>query len=213
MAFLLGLILLLPGCATKISKDNSDKPYIPRIPTASPIETISKSDIAEIADGVIFGKVDFRGLLKVDYVKLNIIDERDPQKHYELVFSGGDQYSPSGWDARPVDPHYFFLELPAGRYRISTISIPVGTAVAAEQANISFEVEKGTVIYLGTLRVTGTNQKIRFGGVPLLRPGFEYRVEIADERETAIAKFKNRYPGVNRNVQVKLMKDVLFQAF
>ena len=164
-------------------------------------------------DGIIFGKADFRGVLKVEYVKLNIIDEENPQKQYELLFGDRDENNAPTWDARPVEPHYFFLELPVGKYRITTISIPVGTTLATESTDISFTVEKETVIYLGTLRVTGTDQKIRFGGVPLLRPGFEYKVEILNEKEDAIDKFKTRYPLLQRDIQVKLMRAMRIETF
>jgi hypothetical protein len=85
--------------------------------------------------------------------------------------------------------------------------------LATENADISFTVGKGTVIYLGTLRVIGTDQKIRFGGVPLLRPGFEYRVEILNEKDEALVKFKNKYPDLKREIQVNLMKAMRFQSF
>lgn len=203
-------MFVFSGCATAPHAQKIEsKPQV-----ASSIEElkpgiskeISTADDMGIADGIIFGKVDFRGVLKVEYVKMNIVDVKDPQKQYDLLFG-------EAQDARPIEPHYFFWELPEGHYRITTISIPVGTTLAAEKTDISFEVEKDTVIYLGTLRVTGTDQKIRFGGVPLLRPGFEYRVEIINENENAIAKFKKQYPGVDRDIQIKLMKAVRFQTF
>ena len=78
---------------------------------------------------------------------------------------------------------------------------------------IDFTKEKETVIYLGTLMVTGTDQKIRFGGVPFLRPGFEYKVEILDEKDEAIGKFKARYPSFQRDIQVKLMEALRIHAF
>ena len=216
---LLPVLCVLAGCASTSSSKKiiaSDVPLNenvtinPVAPSVVPVKTAVK---APVLDGIIFGKADFRGVLKVEYVKLNIVDEENPEKQYELLFGERDENNAPTWDARPSEPHYFFLELPAGRYRITTISIPVGTTLATESTDISFTVEKETVIYLGTLRVTGTDQKIRFGGVPLLRPGFEYRVEILNEKEEAIRRFKIKYPDIQRDIQVKLMMAMRIQAF
>ena len=217
--FILLAACVLVGCASTsslkkiIASDGALDKNVVTSPGVSGEFSIKTTVKAPIFDGIIFGKADFRGLLKVEYVKLNIVDEDNPEKQYELLFGERDDNNAPTWDARPIEPHYFFLELLAGRYRITTISIPVGTTLATESADISFVVEKETVIYLGTLRVTGTDQKIRFGGVPLLRPGFGYRVEILDEKEEAIRKFKIKYPDIQRDIQVKLMRAMRIQAF
>jgi hypothetical protein len=161
-----------------------------------------------VVDGVIFGKADFRGVLKVGYVKLMIVDEAEPEKTYELFF--GDR---TGETDSSVQPHYFFLELPASKYRITSISIPVGTTLATEKIDISFTVEKASLIYLGTLRVTGTDQRIRFGAVPLIRPGFDYKVEILNEQNEAVKEFHNRYPQIRRDIEVKLMRNLRIQVY
>lgn len=213
------VIILLGGCETPASlkKSSIAQPPVQKsqginttsLPANNNRQTVKSKNV----DGIIFGKADFRGILKVEYVKLNIVDEDNPQKHYELLFGERDENNEPRWDARPLEPHYFFLELPAGHYRITTISIPVGTTLATENADIAFTVQKETVIYLGTLRVVGTDQKIRFGGVPFLRPGFEYRVEIINEKEEALITFKNKYPNLDREIQVNLMKAIRFQSF
>lgn len=211
------MVCLLEGCASTPAREVIGKnepikneavipPAVKEPATKSPVKTSR-------FEGIIFGKADFRGILKADYVKLNIIDEGRPEKQYELLFGDRDENNDLTWDANPIEPHYFFLELPAGKYRISSISIPVGTTLATESADIAFIVEKETVIYLGTLQVTGTDQKIRFGWVPLIRPGFDYRVEIINEKEEAINKFKVKYPKLQRDIQVKLMKALRIQAF
>lgn len=215
---LLMTVCVLVGCAstsfkkTFVSTDNLDKNGVTNSGTSSEV-SVKTAVKVPVFDGIIFGKADFRGILKVEYVKLNIVDEDNSEKQYELLFGERDENNAPTWDARPIEPHYFFLELPAGRYRITTISIPVGTTLATESADIAFIVEKETVIYLGTLRVTGTDQKIRFGGVPLLRPGFEYKVDILNEKEEAISKFKMKYPDIQRDIQVKLMRAMRIQAF
>lgn len=214
------LLFLFTGCASV----NSAKKPAPVLPNAPVIQTAvvprssensseKKAVRPSAVGGIIFGKADFRGVLKVEYVKLNIVDESDSKKQYELLFGERDENNSPTWDARPVEPHYFFLELPVGKYKITAISIPVGTTLATENTDIHFTVEKETVIYLGTLMVTGTDQKIRFGGVPFLRPGFEYKVEILDEKDEAIGKFKARYPSFQRDIQVKLMEALRIHAF
>lgn len=213
--FLLFIFALCPGCASV----PPHKQFVPIDATTNPVilpsqdEAISSDVEPFAADGIIFGKADFRGVLKVQYVKLNIVDDEDPQKQYELLFGDRDENNAPVWDARPVEPHYFFLELPVGKYRITAISIPVGTTLATETTDIAFTVERETVIYLGTLRVTGTDQKIRFGGVPLLRPGFEYKVEILNEIQEAVHKFRSKYPTIQREIQVQLMQAMRIQTF
>lgn len=212
--FLFALVFCV-GCATaQLPK----KPNAVETASLSVIQVGAAAEIKPVSNksttpGIIFGKADFRGLLKVQYVKLSIADEDNPEKQYELLFGDRDENNTPVWDARPVEPHYFFLELPVGRYRITAISIPVGTTLATETTDIAFTVERETVIYLGTLRVTGTDQKIRFGGVPLLRPGFAYRVEILNEIEEALHKFRLKYPTMQREIQVQLMRAMQVQTF
>lgn len=203
------------GCSTvRTSKEPDVAQVVPRLaePRGAPLE--AKPAVKKnTPPGIIFGKADFRGLLKVQYVKMNIVDEDNPEKQYELLFGDRDENNAPVWDARPIEPHYFFLELPVGKYRIKAISIPVGTTLATETTDIIFIVERETVIYLGTLRVTGTDQKIRFGGVPLLRPGFAYKVEIINEIDEAVHKFRLKYPSVKREIQVELMRAMRVQTF
>lgn len=218
--FSCGLIFLFvfslcAGCASvpqskqSVPIDATTKPVV----MSSNDEAVNSKVEPFAAVGIIFGKADFRGILKVQYVKLDIVDDEDPQKRYELLFGDRDENNAPVWDARPVEPHYFFLELPVGKYRITAISIPVGTTLATESTDIAFTVERETVIYLGTLRVTGTDQKIRFGGVPLLRPGFEYKVEILNEIQEAVHKFRLKYPSMQREIQVQLMQAMRIQTF
>ncbi len=204
------VVMIFCGCASTGQKNNThamDKKQTSAGHEAKPPVK------GPVADGIIFGKADFQGVLKVEYVKLLIIDENNPGKEYELFFGDRDEPQPLWWQTSSVEPKYFFLELPAGKYRITSISIPVGTTLATEKTDIAFTVEKETVIYLGTLRVTGTDQKIRFGGVPLLRPGFDYKINIANEKEEAIKEFKARYPLIKRDIQVNLMKEMHIQAY
>lgn len=204
------VILICCGCASIQQKNNtypSDRKYTSVFREAKhPVKP-------PVADGIIFGKADFQGVLKVEYVKLLIIDENNPDKKYELFFGDKDEPQLLFGQTSFVEPKYFFLELPASKYKITSISIPVGTTLATEKTDIAFTVEKETVIYLGTLRVTGTDQKIRFGLVPLLSPGFDYKIDIINEKEEAIKEFKGKYPLIKRDVQVSLMKEMRIQAY
>ena len=105
-----------------------------------------------------------------------------------------------------VKPGYFFVDLPPGQYRIKAITIPVGTTLATELMDITFAVTEGKVAYLGTLKVVGVNEKIKLGGVPIIRPGFEYSVYVVDERAEAAVERRGRFPEDPREVVFDLMK-------
>ena len=203
--YLLVIIFLSSGCASALKNPSANRsvPLVKKVQAAK-----AQPEKPAVVGGVIFGKADFRGVLKVEYVKLMIVDEGAPGKTYELFF--GDR---TGDSSASVQPNYFFLELPDGKYRIIAISIPVGTTLATEKTDIAFTVEKGSLIYLGTLRVTGTDQRIRFGAVPLIRPGFDYRVDILNEKEEAVREFRQRYPLIKNAINVQLMQNMRIQAY
>jgi hypothetical protein len=200
------ILVLFSGCAP--AHLNKTFPSNISVPSGKRADTGAPAAKPPALDGVIFGKADFRGVLKVEYVKLMIVDENNPDKTYELFF--GDR---TGETTSLVEPHYFFLELPASKYRITSISIPVGTTLATEKTDIAFDVEKESLIYLGTLRVTGTDQKIRFGAIPIIRPGFDYKVDILNEQDEAVRVFRSRYPKIQRDIQVKLMQNLRIQVY
>ena len=103
-------------------------------------------------------------------------------------------------------PSYFFIELPLGVYAMHWISIPVGTTMADEPMDVVFEVTENRVNYLGTLKVVGIQEQIRLGGIPVIKPGFDYRVRVLDERYAAIKIFHQRYPVEQQPVNVRLMQ-------
>ena len=204
------VVFIFCGCA---SVGHPKSTYTSDKKQTSAVRETKSSVKPPVADGIIFGKADFQGVLKVEYVKLLIVDENDLNKQYELFFGDKDDPQLLFGQASSVVPKYFFLELPASKYKITSISIPVGTTLATEKTDIAFTVEKETVIYLGTLRVIGTDQKIRFGLVPLLRPGFDYKLDIVNEKEEAVKEFKGKYPLIKRDIQVNLMKEMHIQAY
>lgn len=156
--------------------------------------------------GVVFAKTVFEGVLKTSYVKLRFEGEGEDGRNFYLHIEEDPGERSLLWNDKTVKPGYFFIELPAGFYTISSIAIPVGSTLAEEDIHISFEVVPGSVCYIGTLRVVGTKEKIRLGGVPVIKPGFEYEVEVLDEREEGFFAFRSRYPDVPVELCAQLMK-------
>ena len=157
-------------------------------------------------NGVIFAKIIFEGVLEKTYVKLLFEDTGNPENKFQLYIGDPSGQQGLSWDVKPVRPGYVFLELPAGVYKISTISIPVGTTQATEESGITFEVVPGAIVYAGTLQVIGTKEKIKLGGVPVIRPGFEYTAFVLDEQQEGIQTFRQRYPNFPNEITVKLMQ-------
>ena len=52
----------------------------------------------------------------------------------------------------------------------------------------------------------GTKEKIKLGGVPVIKPGFEYTIEVIDEREEGSEAFNKNYPDFPHGVSIKLMQ-------
>ncbi len=206
----IALVVILGGCASLPTPSSSQAPSPPQ-PSAVLSVTEPEPGIPiptqPPAPGTIFGKTHFKGVLKTSYVKLSLVDLVDETKQYQLFI--GDQLGPNilPWNTRSVEPGYFFLELPAGSYRIYSISIPVGSTTATEDIGLTFEVASGQVTYIGTLEVNGINEKVKFGGVPILVPGFDYVVNVLDEREEALQEYHHRYPLDRNPVQVKLIQN------
>ena len=136
--------------------------------------------------GLIAGKTEFRGLLKAPYVRLLIVKRDDPAKQFFFyVGSKGNQSVVPWGEERSVEPGYFTLELSPGAYKITQIAIPVGSTIADEKMELDFEVLAGKAVYVGTLDVDGTGEKVKFGGVPLIKPGFTYHLVVRDEMDAA----------------------------
>ena len=156
--------------------------------------------------GVIFAKTEFSGLLSTRYVKFLFTDKEDPEHKFQLHIGEitGQQTVP--WEVKAVRPGYFFVELPAGRYTITSVTIPVGSTTATEDMNVDLEVLADMICYVGTLKMVGTKERIKLGGVPVIKPGFEYTLDVIDEREEGAAAFKQNYPTYPHGVSIKLMK-------
>ncbi len=198
-----GVLLCLAGCAASV-KTVSSLPMQPQpsvvllgvtaqeqgqVANLLPsIEPPADQKEADIVSGIIFGKTEFKGLLKTSYVRLLIVNREDPAKQY--VFAVGDRISsgllPWVQDSKVIEPGHFVLELPPGNYKMTQVAIPAGSTLAEEGMELDFSVQTKGAVYLGTLMIDGTKEKVKFGGIPLIRPGFEYVLEVRDEFDEAV---------------------------
>lgn len=171
-------------------------------------ESIEKEELEEVVKerGVVFAKTDFQGLLETRYVKFLFEDLDDPTHKFQLHIGESSEQQTFPWDVKNVKPGYFFVELPVGRYKIVSISIPVGSTTATEDMDVILEVVSDTICYVGTLKMIGTKEKIKLGGLPVIKPGFEYTVEVLDEQEEGMEAFRKNYPDYPHDVFVKLMQ-------
>jgi len=156
--------------------------------------------------GTVFAKTVFEGVVKTSYVQLTIVDFIDPNKVFQLIIGDKARQKNLPWNIQTVKPGYFFITLPVGHYRINSITIPVGTTLATEPMDVSFDVEFDKTIYLGTLKVIGEKERIKLGGVPIIKPGFEYTLQILDERTEAQKEFSRRFPEHGGRIDYQLME-------
>lgn len=171
------------------------------------LQNIEEEELKEYVkkSGVVFAKTDFSGLLNNRFVKLLFIGHK-PENKFQIYVGEPEDKTQMPQSAKSVTAGYFFIELPEDEYTISSVSIPVGSTLAQEPMNVKFKVEADMISYIGTLKVVGTKEKIRLGGVPVIKPGFEYTVEIVDEWQEALETFKERYPNIPQEIKLHLME-------
>ncbi|MBU4333152.1 MAG: hypothetical protein KKD07_01780 [Candidatus Omnitrophica bacterium] len=172
------------------------------------LQNVNEEEIDEysVEKGVIFAKTDFQGVLKKSYVKFLFQEQDNLSNQFQLLIGDKSPENVFPWDIKTVEPGYFFVELPVGEYKITSLSIPVGSTIATENIDISLNVKNSTITYVGTLKIVGTKDKIKLGGVPVIQPGFEYVPEIIDERDEAFQIFNQRYPKFSGKIGIDLMK-------
>ena len=200
------MVVLLNGCAG-MQKQNpvQQKSAVPV--TQSPAaKHPQKEGKPAISTGLVFAKTQFEGVVKTAYIELSIVDDTDPNKKYQLFIGDKARQVAFPWISQTVNPGYFFIELPEGGYHIYAISIPVGRTTADEAMDMTFHVQKNKIIYMGTLHVTGTKETIKLGGVPVIKPGFEYVADVIDERDEAFPELRERFPRLKGEVVVELMR-------
>lgn len=225
---LLGSTLFLLGCATAVSKKITPTPSAPissgsteekEVVDQTPVQTSSPTDQSfelkslqgdalvgyEHKKGVVFAKVEVDGLLKTDFLNLMIEDIHDPEHRFQLFIGDNVGSKSFPWEGEQKNIGYFFIELPKGSYIMDSVGIPVGSTMAMESMNVTFNVIPGHIAYLGTLKLVGTKEKVRLGGVPVIKPGFEYELEILNEKDEVIDVFHKRYPKFKAEVVESLM--------
>ena len=172
------------------------------------LQNVNEDEIDDysLKKGIIFAKTDFQGVLKKNYVKFLFQDQEDLSNKFQLLIGDKTPENVFPWDIKTVEPGYFFVELPVGDYKITTISIPVGSTIATENIDILVKVKERVITYTGTLKIVGIKDKIKLGGVPVIQPGFEYVSEIIDQREEALKIFNQRYPKFSGEIAIDLMK-------
>jgi hypothetical protein len=220
----LGFIIFFAGCASaslKLPKPETGSSTLkkPMEKVRAELKTVPPRELAPIAPtgtpqdleepviplGAVFAKTVFDGVVKTSYVQLGIIDLADPEKEYQLYIGDKARQKNFPWRIQTVSPGYFFIELPEGVYRFSSISIPVGSTLAVESLDIRFEVAKEKIYYLGTLFVNGEKERVKVGGVPILKPGFVYSLKVVDDLKEAQAELEKRFPQEKREFSRHLM--------
>ena len=215
--YLLPFFLLL-GCATapKVPSPPAQAPQTQQVVVTPEEDTQQAADalgqgqepseVPEVKMGVLFAKTSFQGTLEKTYVRLFFEDQENEENKFNLYIGEKSALQTFPWGAKTVQPGYFFIELPAGKYKVSSLSIPVGSTQATENMDITLEVFPEKVVYAGTLVVNGTKEKIKLGGVPVLRPGFIYSALILNEKEEALTVFRQRYPEQSIEIVMQLMQ-------
>lgn len=195
MPFSIQLIIclfLVAGCATsKPAKISS--PVVNVKPPTAPAKSAEETSAQNAEQkGIVFGSTEFLGVLKASYARIHFTGQRENTHQFDL-------------DIRYQSTAYFFLELPAGVYKITSISIPVGSTTAVEPADIEMMVSANKVTYIGALTFNGTKERIKLGGVPVIRPGFEYTVQLNNAYDAAVKAFYVKYPNDKKEIQTQLM--------
>ena len=201
--FIFVIFFSLAGCQTLPPKDN--------IHVQAPSQNVIPLQSAEKQEepkGTIFAKTEFEGVVKRSFIRLTIIDQQDRKKVYQLYIGDKSRQLDFPWSTQTIQPGYFAIDLPPGSYVIGLLSIPVGSSLATEIMNITFDVKADETTYLGTLKVVGTKEKIKLGGIPVIKPGFDYVSKILNEYAEALEEFKQRFPQNNARLNVRLMRDL-----
>lgn len=203
-------IFFIIGCSSAVQqhipKNNHSVNKITSSNERPSLENIPEEQLGDYQEikGVVFAKTNFEGILKARYVKL-IFQDLEKNENIFQLYIGDKAKSGIAGDTKTVEPGYFFIELPAGKYKLASLSIPVGTTEATEDVNVVFNVNADRISYIGTLNVVGTKERIKLGGMPVIKPGFDYNLFVSNDESEAIREFHVRYPSVSSEILVDLM--------
>jgi len=204
------ILIVFAGCAASKKTVNVKNDKFSTLPVATEnIQEVKVTQLEKKEDNakkkaLIFAKADFSGVLdKKSFVRLLLENTIDKSNRLQLQIS--DKAKQGDNKPKLNGPRYFFAELYPGKYKISSISMPAGSSIATEKINIDFEVIPGVVNYLGTLKIVGTKEKIKLGGVPIIKPGFDYEATVFNEDKEAQKIFLLKYPGYSGEIDVNLM--------
>ena len=207
------LLICLAGCAalsSSIKSGTSDvRPGFEKasVIAQAPMVKRGPAHVARRSIGLVFGKTIFAGLLKTSYVRLTIVLRDHPAQKYFFIIGDKANQSVVPWaEGKVIEPGYFYWELPPGAYEITAIAIPVGSTIAEEPVALDFEIARDRVNYLGTLDVNGTKERAKFGGVPVVQPGFEYELALGDDFEVAKKDFEMFLPAHTVSVAKGLLR-------
>lgn len=214
------VLLFLAGCAT-VDQKISEPIVVPEMQVELPVEQViipvqpSEKETVEIKEevekapeilkGIIFGKTNFEGVLKDRAIRIVVENINNKALRFEFQIQEPSKKQILPWNVRHLDPGYFFVELPEGQYKISKVSILVGTTLATENINVSLNVVANKVVYLGTLNIDGTKERIKLGGLPVIQPGFEYAAKVVNEHENAMSILNQNFPELKDGVVPQLM--------
>ncbi len=209
--FPLFLMLAFYGCATTqstkpvsetniIEKAESIAEELKQQPTVdtADAEVLVQEEIEGegplVPTGIVFGKVNFTGVLNKSYALLSIKSLSDESTRFNLTLGDRKQDESLPWQITTTEAGYFFMELPEGAYQMTDISIPVSSTLAVEPINILFNARVDAALYIGDLMIEGTKEKINWGGIPVIKPGFEYEAKANQNTLKAFEVFRQTYP-------------------
>src|SRR5690349_12681008 len=91
------------------------------IPEPVDLETVAGNEELP-PQGKIFAKTEFEGVVKKSFIRLTIIDRQDQAKIYHLYIGDKSRQLDFPWNSQTIQPGYFLIDLPAGSYRIASLS-------------------------------------------------------------------------------------------
>lgn len=229
-AFLCFALIFLSGCATTNQNNTLPSKDLPQEAsgqvnnqTVSPdlvkevqtktakikneqVQALNSKVAEDVITGTVFGNVTFSGILNKPYVTFSISRVTRPEYKFQLHIGNKKNKEDPTRTIYTDQNGYFFMTLPEGQYQITSISIPVSSTLAVEMIDIIFDVNLNEAAYIGHLSVEGTKEKIHWGGIPVVKPGFEYLTTLKKDEWEAYNFYKRIFPDSTLNPVTRMMK-------